>query len=69
MLNFSFPKPSNYLWIFIFLLSINRAFSQDRLENISVSGKVIASESKEGIHVVGESSKPCANLYHHECQR
>ena len=49
MIDFSFPKPSNYLWIFIFLLSINSAFSQDRLENISVSGKVIAEDSKEGI--------------------
>lgn len=45
----SFPNPKNYLWFFLFLLSINITFSQDRLENISVSGKVIASDSKEGI--------------------
>ena len=45
----SFPNPKNYLWFFLFLLSINITFSQDRLENISVSGKVIASDSEEGI--------------------
>ena len=37
------------MWFFLFLLSINITFSQDRLENISVSGKVIASDSEEGI--------------------
>ena len=45
----SFPNPKNYLWFFLFLLSTNITFSQDRLENISVSGKVIASDSEEGI--------------------
>ena len=45
----SFHNPKNYLWFFLFLLSINITFSQDRLENISVSGKVIASDSEEGI--------------------
>lgn len=49
MNKFSFPNPKNYLWFFLFLLSTNITFSQDRLENISVSGKVIASDSEEGI--------------------
>jgi TonB-dependent starch-binding outer membrane protein SusC len=49
MHNFSFPNPKKYLWIIAFLFSINITFSQDRLENISVSGKVSSSDSKEGI--------------------
>ena len=49
MNKFSFPNPKNYLWFFLFLLSINITFSQDRLENISVSGKDITSDSEEGI--------------------
>ena len=53
----SFPNPKNYLWFFLFLLSINITFSQDRLENISVSGKVIASDSKEGIPSVSTKIK------------
>jgi TonB-dependent starch-binding outer membrane protein SusC len=49
MHNLSLPNPKKYLWIIAFLFSINATFSQDRLENISVSGKVTASDTKEGI--------------------
>ncbi len=49
MHNISLPNPKKYLWIIAFLFSINISFSQDRLENISVSGKVIAADTKEGI--------------------
>lgn len=49
MRNISPPNPANYLWIFLFFIFISSAFSQDRLENIAVSGRVTASDSKEGI--------------------
>jgi hypothetical protein len=49
MQNLSLPNPKKYLWIIAFLFSINFTFSQDRIENISVSGKVSATDSKEGI--------------------
>ena len=49
MQKFTFPNPKNYLWIFVLLLSINVTFSQDRLENFSVSGKVTSSDSNDGI--------------------
>jgi TonB-dependent starch-binding outer membrane protein SusC len=49
MHNLSLFNPKKYLWVIALLFSINTTFSQDRLENISVSGKVIASESNEGI--------------------
>ena len=45
----SFPNPKNYLWFFLLPFIHKYHFSQDRLENISVSGKVIASDSEEGI--------------------
>lgn len=49
MIKFSFPNFKKSLWIFLFLLSISSTFSQSRLENISVSGKVFSSDSNEGI--------------------
>ena len=49
MINFSIPSAKKYLWIILFLLSVNATFSQNKLEKFSVSGKVISSDSKEGI--------------------
>jgi len=49
MHNLSLPNPIKYLWIIFFLFSINATFSQDILDNLSVSGKVIAADTKEGI--------------------
>ena len=49
MINFSITNSKKYLWIVFFLLSVNATFSQNKLEKFSVSGKVIASDSKEGI--------------------
>lgn len=49
MINFSTTNSRKYLWIALFLLSVNVTFSQNRLEKFSVSGKVISSDSKEGI--------------------
>ena len=49
MINFSTTNSTKYLWIILFLLSVNISFSQNKLEKFSVSGKVISSDSKEGI--------------------
>lgn len=39
----------NFIYIFLFFLSTSLTFSQSRLDNISVSGKVFSSDSNEGI--------------------
>lgn len=49
MINFSITNSKKYLWIVLFLLSVNVTFSQNKPEKFSVSGKIFSSDSKEGI--------------------
>ena len=57
MINFSITNSKKYLWIAFFLLSVNITFSQNKPEKFSVSGKVISSDSKEGIPSVNVKIK------------
>ena len=57
MINFSITNSKKYLWIVLFLLSVNATFSQNRLEKFSVSGKIFSSDSKEGIPSVNVKIK------------
>lgn len=49
MANFFRLNPKSHLWIAFFMLMINVSFSQSPTENISVSGKITATDTQVGL--------------------